>query len=58
MRDSIQPTQPLMPEAGREIKPQERSLRTSLSKARLLAVAKAKISRRKSLRKQRAALKN
>jgi hypothetical protein len=58
VRDSIQPTLPLMPEAGREMKPQERPLRTSLSKARQLAAARAKISRRNSLRKQRAALKN
>jgi hypothetical protein len=56
VRDFIQPTQPLMPSAGREIK--DRPSRASRSKAGQLDAAKAKISRRKSLRKQRAALKN
>jgi hypothetical protein len=58
MRDSIQPTQPLMPSAGRETKVQDRPSRASPSKAAQLDAAKAKISRRNSLRKQRAELKN
>jgi hypothetical protein len=55
-RDSIQPTQPLMPSAGRETKSQDSPSRTS--KAGQVDAAKAKISRRNSLRKQRDALKN
>jgi hypothetical protein len=58
VRDSIQPTQPLMPSAGRETKPQDRPSRTGPSKTQRVDAAKAKISRRNSLRKQRAALKN
>jgi hypothetical protein len=58
MRVSIQPTLPLMPGVGREKKLQARPSRTSPSKARQVAAAKAEISRRNSLRKQRAALKN
>jgi hypothetical protein len=57
-RDSIQPTQPLMPSAGRETKLQDRPSRTSPSRAGQVDAAKAKISRRNSLRKQRDALKN
>jgi len=57
-RDSIQPTQPFMPSAGREMKLQDRPSRTSPSKAGQVDAAKAKISRRNSLRKQRDALKN
>jgi hypothetical protein len=58
MRVSIQPTLPLMPGVGREKKLQARPSRTSPSKARQVAAAKPEISRRNSLRKQRAALKN
>jgi hypothetical protein len=62
-RDSIQPTQPFMPSAGREMNLQDSPSRTgpprtSPSKAEQVDAAKAKISRRNSLRKQRAALKN
>jgi hypothetical protein len=57
-RDLIQPTQPLMPSAGRETELQDHPPRTSPSKAEQVDAAKAKISRRNSLRKQRAALKN
>jgi hypothetical protein len=57
-RDSIQPTQPFMPSEGREMKSQDGPSRTSPSKAAQIDAAKAKISRRNSLRKQRAALKN
>jgi hypothetical protein len=62
-RDSIQPTQPLMPSVGGEMNLQDRPSRTSPSqtspsKAEQVDAAKAKISRRNSLRKQRAALKN
>jgi hypothetical protein len=57
VRDTMQPTQPLMPSAGRGNKPQDRPSRTSRSNAGQLDAAKAKISRRNSLRKQRAALK-
>jgi hypothetical protein len=54
---SIQPTQPLMPAAGTEIKVQSRTPRKSPSRAQQVDAVKAKISRRNSLRKQRAALK-
>jgi hypothetical protein len=47
-----------MPGVGREKKLQARPSRTSPSKARQVAAAKPEISRRNSLRKQRAALKN
>jgi hypothetical protein len=57
-RDSSQPTQPYMPSAGREMKLQDRPPLTSPSNARQVDAAKAKISRRNSLRKQRDALKN
>ena len=55
---SMQPTQPLMPSAGTEVKPQSRAPRKSPSRAEQIDAAKAKISRRNSLRKQRAALKS
>jgi hypothetical protein len=55
---SIQPTQPLMPSAGTEVKVQSRAPRKSPSRAQQVDAAKAKISRRNSLRKQRAALKS
>jgi hypothetical protein len=57
-RDSIQPTQPFMPSAGREAKLQDSPSRTSPSKAEQVDAAKAKISRRNSLPKQRDALKD
>jgi hypothetical protein len=55
---SIHPTQPLMPSAGTEMKVQSRTPRKSPSRAEQIDAAKAKISRRNSLRKQRAALKS
>jgi hypothetical protein len=55
---SIHPTQPLMPSAGTEIKVQHRSQRKSPSREDQVEAVKAKISRRNSLRKQRAALKS
>jgi hypothetical protein len=54
----MQPTQPLMPSAGTEVKVQSRAPRKSPSRAQQVDAAKAKISRRNSLRKQRAALKS
>jgi hypothetical protein len=56
--DSMQPTLPLMPSAGTEAKPKSRAPRKSPSRAEQMVAAKAKISRRNSLRKQRAALKS
>jgi hypothetical protein len=56
--ESIQPTLPLMPSVGTEVKAQSRALRESPSRAELVDAAKAKMSRRNSLRKQRAALKS
>jgi hypothetical protein len=55
---SIQPTQPLMPSARTEMKVQNRAPPTSPSRAEQIDAVKAKISRRNSLRKQRAALKS
>jgi hypothetical protein len=57
-RDSIQQTQPFMPSEGRETTLPDRPSRTSASRAGQVDAAKAKISRRNSLRKQRDALKN
>jgi hypothetical protein len=54
----IQPTLPLMPSAGAAAKVQSRALRKGPSRAEQVDAAKAKISRRKSLQKQRAALKS
>jgi hypothetical protein len=54
---SIHPAQPLMPSAGTEMV-QNRPPRKSPSRAEQVEAVKAKISRRNSLRKQRAALKN
>jgi hypothetical protein len=55
---SIHPTQPLMPSAGTEMKIQNRPQRKSPSREDQVEAVKAKISRRNSLRKQRAALKS
>jgi hypothetical protein len=55
---SIQPTLPLMPSVGAEAKDEGRAPRKRLSRAEQVHAAKAKISRRNSLRKQRAALKS
>jgi hypothetical protein len=55
---SIHPTQPLMPSAGTEMKVQSRATRKAPSRAEQVDAVKAKISRRNSLRKQRAALKS
>jgi hypothetical protein len=54
---SSQPTQPLMPSANPEMKVQGRAPRKSPSRTEQVDAVKAKISRRNSLRKQRAALK-
>jgi hypothetical protein len=54
---SIHPTQPLMPSANTETKVRSRAPRKSPSRAEEVDAVKAKISRRNSLRKQRAALK-
>ncbi|MBA4037520.1 MAG: hypothetical protein C0480_23290 [Bradyrhizobium sp.] len=56
--ESIQPTLPLMPSVGTEVKVQRRASKKSPSRAEQVDAAKAKISRRNSLRKQRAALKS
>jgi hypothetical protein len=55
---SIQPTLPLMPSVGTEAKVESRASRKRPSRAEQVDAAKAKISRRKSLQKQRAALKS
>jgi len=54
---SMQPTLPLMPTAIPEMKVQKRLPQKDRSRAEKVDAAKAKISRRNSLRKQRAALK-
>ena len=58
--DSIQPTLPLMPSVGTEMKFQNRRNKPqkSPSRAEQVDAVKAKISRRNSLQKQRAALKS
>jgi hypothetical protein len=55
---SIQPTLPLMPSPNPETKVQNRLPQTGRSRAEQIDAVKAKISRRNSLRKQRAALKS
>jgi len=55
---SIQPTQPFMPSASPEMKVQNRAPQKDRSRAEQIDAVKAKISRRNSLRKQRAALKS
>jgi hypothetical protein len=47
-----------MPSVGTEVKVQRRASKKSPSRAEQVDAAKAKISRRNSLRKQRAALKS
>jgi hypothetical protein len=54
---TMQPTLPLMPRASSESKAKDRAPRKRLTRAQLVDAVKAKISRRNSLRKQRAALK-
>jgi hypothetical protein len=54
---TIQPSLPLMPSTSSKAKAQSRPLRKQLTRAELIGAVKAKISRRNSLRKQRAALK-
>ena len=54
---SMQPTLPLMPCANSEGKANNRAPRKLPTRAQLVEAAKAKISRRNSLLKQRAALK-
>jgi hypothetical protein len=54
---TIQPSLPLMPSARPEAKAQSRPTRKPLTRAERISAVKAKISRRNSLRKQRAALK-
>jgi hypothetical protein len=56
--DSIQSTLPLMPSVDTGAKVQGHASRKRPSRAEQVDAAKAKISRRKSLRKQRAALKS
>jgi hypothetical protein len=55
---AMQPTLPLMPCVSAEVKVQDRAPRKCLTRAQLVDAVKAKISRRNSLRKQRAALKS
>jgi hypothetical protein len=55
---TIQPSLPLMPSASPEMKAQKRILNKRSTRAEQVNAARAKISRRKSLRKQRAALKD
>jgi hypothetical protein len=55
---SIQPTQPFMPSASPEMKVQNRAPQKDRSRSEQIDAVKAKISRRNSLRKQRAALKS
>lgn len=55
---TMQPTLPLMPCAGSEAKAQDRKPRKGLTRSQQVDAVKAKISRRNSLRKQRAALKS
>jgi hypothetical protein len=54
---SIQPTLPLMPSANPEMRIQNRVPQKGRSRAEQVDAVKAEISRRNSLRKQRAALK-
>jgi len=54
----MQPTLPLMPSATPEMKVQKRLPQKGRSRAEQVDAVKAKISRRNSLRKQRAALKS
>jgi hypothetical protein len=54
---TMQPTLPLMPRASSEAKAKDRTPRKRLTRAQLIEAVKADISRRNSLRKQRAALK-
>jgi hypothetical protein len=53
----MQPTLPLMPCANPDGKAKDRAPRKRATRAELVDAVKAKISRRNSLRKQRAALK-
>jgi len=55
---SMQPTLPLMPSATPEMKVQKGLPQKGRSRAEQVDAVKAKISRRNSLRKQRAALKS
>jgi hypothetical protein len=55
---SMQPTLPLMPSASPEMKAQKHLPKKGRSRAEQVDAVKAKISRRNSLRKQRAALKS
>jgi hypothetical protein len=55
---TIQPSLPLMPSASPQAEAQSRTPKRRLTRAELIDAAKAKISRRNSLRKQRAALKS
>jgi hypothetical protein len=55
---SIQPSLPLMPSVSPEVKAPNRVPQKRLTRAELVDAVKAKISRRNSLRKQRAALKS
>jgi len=57
-RGTIRPTQPLMPSVGSAISVETRPERKKPSRAEQVEAVKAKISRRSSLRKQRAALKS
>ena len=54
---TMQPTLPLMPRASYEATAKDRTPRKRLTRAQLIEAVKADISRRNSLRKQRAALK-
>jgi hypothetical protein len=54
---TMRPSLPLMPCASPEAKAKIRAPRKRLTRAQLVDAVKAKISRRNSLRKQRAALK-
>jgi hypothetical protein len=55
---SIQPSLPLMPSVSPEMKVQNRKPQKGPSRAEQVDAVKAKISRRKSLQKQREALKS
>ena len=55
--DTMQPTLPLMPGPSSDAKATDRALRLGLTRTQLIDAVKAKISRRNSLRIQRAALK-
>jgi hypothetical protein len=55
---TMQPSLPLMPSASPEMKAQKRIPKKRSTRAEQIGAAKAKISRRNSLRTQRAAMKD